>query len=39
MRVLRASHELGLRTVAVYASEDSLAMHRHRADESYELEV
>lgn len=35
IRVFRACNELGIRTVAVYAKEDSLSLHRFRADESY----
>ena len=37
IRVLRAATELGLRTVAVYTFEDRFALHRFKADESYEL--
>ena len=35
IRVLRAANELGIRTVAIYAHEDRLALHRFKADESY----
>lgn len=35
IRVFRACNELGIRTVAVYSKEDSLSLHRFRADESY----
>ncbi|WP_026381434.1 pyruvate carboxylase [Afifella pfennigii] len=35
IRVFRAANELGLRTVAVYAEEDKLALHRFKADEAY----
>jgi len=35
IRVLRAANELGLRTVAIYAQEDRLCIHRFKADESY----
>jgi len=35
IRVFRAANELGLRTVAVFANEDRLALHRFKADESY----
>ena len=35
IRILRAANELGLRTVAVYSQEDSLALHRFKADEAY----
>ncbi|GAB4168188.1 MAG: pyruvate carboxylase [Terrimicrobiaceae bacterium] len=35
IRVFRAANELGMRTVAVYAQEDKLSMHRFKADEAY----
>ncbi|MBX6396583.1 MAG: hypothetical protein IRY98_12955, partial [Alicyclobacillaceae bacterium] len=35
IRVLRAATELGIRTVAIYSKEDSLALHRYKADEAY----
>ena len=35
IRIFRAANELGLRTVAVYANEDRLALHRFKADEAY----
>ncbi|HSM42309.1 MAG TPA: pyruvate carboxylase, partial [Afifellaceae bacterium] len=35
IRVFRAANELGLQTVAVYAEEDKLALHRFKADEAY----
>jgi pyruvate carboxylase len=35
IRVFRSAHELGIRTVAVYAHEDRFALHRFKADESY----
>ena len=35
IRVLRAANELGLATVAVFAEEDKLALHRFKADETY----
>ncbi len=35
IRILRAANELRLRTVAVYSSEDRLALHRFKADEAY----
>lgn len=35
IRILRASTELGLRTVAVYSQEDRLSLHRFKADEAY----
>ena len=37
IRVLRAANELGLGTVAVYAEEDKLSLHRFKADESYRI--
>ena len=37
IRVMRAANELGKRTVAVYATEDKLSLHRFKADEAYEL--
>ncbi|MCY4168532.1 MAG: pyruvate carboxylase [Rhodobacter sp.] len=35
IRVMRAANELGKRTVAVYATEDKLSLHRFKADEAY----
>ena len=35
IRVMRASAEMGIRTVAIYAHEDRFALHRFKADESY----
>jgi len=35
IRVFRSATELGFRTVAVYAQEDRLAIHRFKADEAY----
>jgi len=35
IRVMRAANELGKRTVAVYANEDKLSLHRFKADEAY----
>lgn len=37
IRVMRAATELGMRTVAIYAEEDKLALHRFKADESYQV--
>ncbi len=37
IRVFRAANELGIRTVAVYAEEDKLSLHRFKADESYRI--
>ena len=35
IRVFRAANEMGIKTVAVFAEEDKLALHRFKADESY----
>ncbi len=35
IRVMRAASELGKRTVAIYADEDKLSLHRFKADEAY----
>jgi pyruvate carboxylase len=35
IRVCRAATELGLRTIAIYAQEDRLSIHRFKADEAY----
>ncbi len=35
IRVFRSSHELGIRTVAIYSHEDRYALHRFKADEGY----
>src|SRR6516164_6983291 len=37
IRVFRAASELGLQTVAIYAEEDKLSLHRFKADESYRV--
>ena len=37
IRVFRAANELGLKTVAIWAEEDKLALHRFKADESYQV--
>ena len=37
IRVFRAANELGIRTVAIWAEEDKLALHRFKADESYQV--
>ncbi|MBO8170429.1 MAG: pyruvate carboxylase [Bacillaceae bacterium] len=34
-RIFRACTELGIRTVAIYSEEDSVALHRFKADEAY----
>jgi pyruvate carboxylase len=36
-RVFRSSHELGIRTVAIYSHEDRYALHRFKADEAYQI--
>ncbi|HYF92149.1 MAG TPA: pyruvate carboxylase [Symbiobacteriaceae bacterium] len=35
IRILRACSELGKQTVAIYSEEDSLSLHRQKADEAY----
>ena len=35
IRIFRAATELGFRTVAIYAQEDRLSIHRFKADEAY----
>ena len=35
IRVMRAANELGKKTVAVYAEEDKLSLHRFKSDEAY----
>ncbi|NLI67485.1 MAG: pyruvate carboxylase [Bacilli bacterium] len=35
IRIFRACTELGIDTVAIYSKEDSGALHRYKADESY----
>src|SRR6266516_4453371 len=35
IRVFRSTHELGIRTVAVFSHEDRFALHRFKADEAY----
>ncbi len=37
IRVFRSAHELGIRTVAMYAHEDRFALHRFKADEAYQV--
>ncbi len=37
IRVFRGANELGLKTVAVFAEEDKLALHRFKADEAYQI--
>ncbi len=37
IRIMRAANEMGKRTVAVYAEEDKLGLHRFKADEAYKI--
>ena len=37
IRVLRAANELGITTVAIYAEEDKLSLHRFKADQSFQI--
>src|SRR5438552_5323186 len=37
IRIFRSAHELGIRTVAIYAHEDRFALHRFKADEAYRV--
>lgn len=37
IRVFRAANELGLKTVAIWAEEDKVALHRFKADESWQV--
>lgn len=37
IRIMRAAHELGVRTIAVYSYEDRFALHRFKADEAYPI--
>lgn len=37
IRIMRAANELGKKTVAVYAQEDKLSLHRFKADEAYSI--
>ncbi|GAB3697065.1 pyruvate carboxylase [Nocardiopsis oceani] len=37
IRALRAGHELGARTVAVFPHEDRSSLHRLKADEAYQI--
>ena len=37
IRVFRSSHELGIRTIAIYSHEDRFAIHRLKADEAYQV--
>ncbi len=35
IRVFRAASELGIRTIAIYAEQDRLSLHRFKADEAF----
>src|SRR5215813_513330 len=37
IRVFRAASELGIQTIAIYAEEDKLSLHRFKADEAYRV--
>ena len=37
IRIMRAANEMGKRTVAIYAEEDKLGLHRFKADEAYRI--
>ncbi len=37
IRIFRAATELNLRTVAIYAYEDRLSIHRYKADEAWQI--
>ncbi len=37
IRIFRAANELGIKTVAIWAEEDKLALHRFKADEAYQV--
>ena len=37
IRVFRAATELGISTIAIYAEEDKLSLHRFKADEAYQI--
>jgi pyruvate carboxylase len=37
IRVFRAATELGIATIAIYAEEDKLSLHRFKADEAYQV--
>lgn len=37
IRIFRSAHELGIRTIAMYSTEDRNALHRFKADEAYEV--
>ena len=35
IRIFRACHDLGIRTLAIYSKEDTLGLFRTKADEAY----
>ena len=37
IRIMRAANEMGKSTVAVFAKEDKLSLHRFKADEAYKI--
>jgi pyruvate carboxylase len=37
IRIFRAATELGIKTIAIYAEEDKISLHRFKADEAYEV--
>ena len=37
IRVMRAANEMGKKTVAVFAEEDKLSLHRFKSDEAYRI--
>ena len=37
VRIFRSATELGLKTVAIYATEDRFGVHRLKADEAYKV--
>ncbi|MEW6436384.1 MAG: pyruvate carboxylase [Pseudomonadota bacterium] len=37
IRVFRAAAEMGIATIAIYAEEDKLSLHRFKADEAYQV--
>lgn len=37
IRIFRAASEMNLRTVAIYTFEDRYSLHRHKADEAYQI--
>ncbi|EBA09936.1 pyruvate carboxylase [Sagittula stellata] len=39
IRIMRAANEMGKKTVAVFAEEDKLGLHRFKADEAYRIGV